>query len=91
MIGKQIDIVRQQQCQTLFHPASHPPVLTTPEQAMVHKNRVRMRGDSGFNKCAAGGDARNYFPDGGATFHLQAIGTIVLKPLWLQQCVKGLQ
>jgi hypothetical protein len=34
MVGKEVDIVRQQQCQALLHPAGHAAILATPEQAM---------------------------------------------------------
>src|SRR5512133_3488120 len=83
--------MRQQQCQPLFHPASHTAVLTAPEQAVMDEDGVRLGSDSGFDQGTARSDARDNFANVRPAFHLQSIGTIVFKALRLQQVVQCTQ
>ena len=83
VIGKQIDVMRQQQGQALLHPASHTPILGAPEQSVVDKNGVRVRCNGGLNQGTAGTDAGNDPVHLGTTLHLQAIGAVVAKSLRL--------
>ena len=57
MVGKQVDVVGQQQLQALLHPARHSAALPAPEQAVVHKNRIGVCRNGGFDQRAAGCDA----------------------------------
>ena len=91
MVGKQVDVVRQQQSQALLQPADDTPVLTAPEQAMVNKNRVGPRRNGSFNQGPAGGHPGDDFSHAGCALHLQTVGAVVTKTLGLEQGVKGLQ
>ncbi len=91
VVGKQIDIVRQQQRQPLLHPAGDAPVLSAPEQAMVDKNSICLRGNRRLDQGPAGGDAGDDFSHAGPAFHLQAVGAIVTKAPGFKQGVKSLQ
>jgi hypothetical protein len=56
VVGKQINILRQQFLQALLHPAHHTPVLPTPKQAVVHKYSVRLGGNRRVNQGQRGCD-----------------------------------
>ena len=85
MVGQQIDVMRQQQRQTLPHPASNAAILATPKQAMVHKDGVGLRCNGRLNQGQTGRYTRNDFLHLHAPFHLQAVGAVVTKALRLQQ------
>ena len=54
VIGQQVDVVRQQQGQSLLHPTGDGAVLPAPEQAMVNQQSVRAFFNSRFNQRFAG-------------------------------------
>ena len=87
MVGKQIDIVSQQQSQTLFQPTSDSTVMTAPEQSVVNQQSVCAL----FNRCLyesqARGDTGDDFFHLAAAFHLQTVGAVIFKQLRLQQVV----
>ena len=91
MVGEQVDVVRQEQRQPLFHPTSDAAVLAAPKKAVVYKDCVRLRSDGSFNQRPTRGDARNHLANIVCTFDLQAVGTVIPKTLRLEQIVKALQ
>ncbi len=91
VIGKQIDIVRQQQGQALFHPAGHTAILPAPEQAVVHEDRIGLHVDCSFDQRSARGHAGNDLADLGPPFHLQPVGTVIRETLGLQNGVESLE
>jgi len=91
VVGKQVDVMRQQQLQPLLEPAGHAAVLSAPEQAVVHEDGIGLRGDGRFDQRAAGAHAADDACNLGPAFDLQAVGAVVLEALGLQQAVKGLQ
>ena len=90
VIGKKVNVVRQQQGQSLLHPPRDPPVLATPKKTMMNEYCVCMRRDRRLNQRTTGGHTRHDFADFLNPLDLQAIGTEVLETLWLEQCVKRL-
>ena len=91
VVGIQIDVVCQQSLQALFHPTHHTAILPAPKQTVVHQHSVGLGMNGGIDQLAAGRDARHHFVNLTATFHLQAIGSIVFKSFRLQQLVKRLK
>ncbi len=45
MVGKQVDVMSEQQGQAPLHPSGNPPVLATPEKSMMHKDGIGMSRD----------------------------------------------
>ena len=89
MVGKQVDVVRQQTFQPLLHPAGHPAVLAAPEQAVVHKNRVGTGVYGRVDQRAVGRHTADQFANAGLALDLQPIGAVVLEALGLHLCIKG--
>ena len=89
MVSEKVDIVRQQQGESLLHPPGDAPILSTPEQAMMDKNGVSLcsnRGlDQGPARSNAGHDLANYRP----ALYLKPIGAEILEFLGLQQRVES--
>ena len=91
VVGEQIDVVGQQQRQTLLHPARHAAVLAPPEQSVVHKNGIGACLRSRCDQRPAGGYTRHETLNVHFPLNLQAVGAMVLKARRLQQRIKGLQ
>ena len=91
VIGKQVDVMRQQQGKSLLHPARDTSVLTTPEQTMVHEDGVCIRGDSRFDQRQTGGHTRDDPADLRTALHLQAVRSVVLESGRFQQSIKGVE
>ncbi|MOA21647.1 hypothetical protein D3C78_1421500 [compost metagenome] len=91
MVGEQIDVVRQQQAQTLLHPARDAAVVAAPEKTVVDKNGIGTQVDGGLDQRAAGSDATDQPGDAGLAFNLQTVGPVVLEALGLQQVVEAAQ
>ncbi len=93
MVGIEVDVMRQQQRQTLFHPADDRAIVAavpaTPEQPMVNKNGVGLRRDGRFNQRQTGRDAGDDFAHLGLAFDLQAVRSMVLEALRLQQLIES--
>ena len=83
MVGKQVDVIRQQQPQTLAHPASDAAVLATPEKAVVHKNGVGPASDGRFDQRPAGRHATHQAGNIGLALDLQTVGAVVLETFGL--------
>ena len=79
VVSKQIDIVAQQCLQTLLFHAPHPLILTFPEVTMVDQNGISVFHDRRIDQRLTGRDPADYTADLLAAFHLQSIGTVVLK------------
>ena len=88
VIGKQIDIVAQQGLQALLFHAANPLILTFPEITMVNQNGIRFFHDRRIDQGLAGGDPADHTADLFAAFHLQSIGTVVLKVIRSQLLVE---
>ena len=91
VVGEQVDVVAEQQPETLSHPADHTAVLPAPEQAVVHEDRVGLGADGGLDQRAAGGHARHDLADLRAAFHLETVRAIVLEAVGCQQQVERVQ
>ena len=88
VIGKQIDVMRQQQAYALLEPTGNPTIHAAPEQAVVHKDGVGLGVDGRLDQRTAGRDAADDAADLAFAFHLQAIGPVVLESFGLQQPVE---
>ena len=91
VVREQVDVVREQQRQALLQPAGHPAVLAAPEQPVVHEHGVGPRRDRRLDQRAAGGHAGNDAPDRRPALDLQAVGSVILEPLGLEQVVESVQ
>ena len=90
VVGVQIDIVRKQQGEPLFHPSGNATILPAPEQPVMNKNRVGPGLDRGLDQSKAGRHSRNDLAHIAASLDLQAIGSIVPKFLRKQQGIESL-
>ena len=88
MVGKEIDVVGQQQADALLEPARDAAIHAAPEQAVVHEDGIGLRLDGRLDQRAAGRHPADDAADLAAPLHLQAVGTIVLEALGLQQTVE---
>ena len=86
--GEQVDLVPQQQLQPLLEPTGNPPVLTPPEEPMVHKNRIRALLDGGFDQRTAGRDGADQPDDLAFAFDLKAVRPIIAEPIHVEQVVE---
>ena len=79
----------QQAGHALAHPTGDASVLPAPEQAVVHKNRVRTFGYCGVYQGQTGGDTRDDMTHLAAPLNLQAVGPVVFEPRRLQQFIES--
>ncbi len=91
VVREEVDVVLQQQRQTLFHPARDPAVLATPEKPVMNEDGVSLAGNCGLYQGAAGGGAAHAPAHLSPPFHLQTVGTVVLEAPGLEQIVEGLE
>ena len=89
MVGKHIDVVRQQRGQALPHPTGDPPIRALPKQTVVDQYGVRLRSDCSLNQGQTGRHAGYQLPDLLLALNLQAIGSVVFKPFRLQKFIQG--
>jgi hypothetical protein len=91
MVGKEVDIVRQQQCQALLHPAGHAAILATPEQTMVHEDRIRLGSYRRFDQRPARRHPGDDLADALPPLDLQAVRSVILETLGLQHGIERLE
>jgi acetyl/propionyl-CoA carboxylase alpha subunit len=89
VVGKKVDIVRQQQRQALAHPAGHAAVVAAPKQTVVHQDRISVLGHSGLNQGQTGGHTAHQLAHRAPTLNLQAVGAVIFKARGLQHRVQG--
>jgi hypothetical protein len=85
VVGKKIDVVRQQQLQALLHPARDPAILATPEQAVVHENGVGRAAMAASISALLAVTPLTTRRSAFLALHLQAIGAVVFETFGLQQ------
>ena len=90
VVCPKIDVVLQQQSEALLHPAGDPAILSAPEKAVVHEDRIGPVIQCGLDQRPAGGHARHDPANLGPTFDLQSVGSVILEATRLEQPVKSL-
>ena len=88
VVREQVDAVRQQALDALLQPAGDAPVMATPEQAVMHQQRVGAACDRRIDQRQARGDAGDDLAHLGAALDLQTVRPIIPEPLRLQQRVQ---
>ena len=91
MVGEKVDIVLQQKCQTLLHPAGNASILPAPEQAVVHHDGVSPLLNGRLDERTAGSDSGNQRPDFLTPFYLEPIGTVIFEVVWPHMRIKRIQ
>lgn len=91
VVGEEVDVVLQQQRQSLLHPAGDAAVLAAPEQSVVDEDRIGLGADGRLDQRAARGHARDDLAHGGAALDLQAVRSVVLEALGSEQQVECVQ
>jgi hypothetical protein len=87
VIGQQIDVMRQQQCQSLLEPTGDAAIVAAPKQAVVNQQSVSAIIKGGLDEGQAGRHPRDDFFNLGTALYLQPVGTVVFEQLRLQQLV----
>jgi hypothetical protein len=91
VVGKQVDVVRQQCLQALVHPAGDAPALAAPEQAVVHQYCIGLGRHGGLNEGQAGGYPSHHVPNTRLALDLQTVGAVVFESGGCQQAVEARQ
>ena len=86
-----IEVMLQEQPESLLHPASDATILSTPEQAMVHQQGIGSCRDGRLDECTACRDSRHQPTNLRPALDLQSIGAIIAEAAWLQYLVQRLQ
>ena len=88
VVGEQVDVVGQQQRQTLLHPPGDATIVSAPEQSVVDQYGVGASVHRGLDQRTTGGDAGHNFSNDEPTLDLKAVGPVVAKPRRLKHGVK---
>jgi hypothetical protein len=83
--GKQTDVPRQQQLETLLLGPDHAGIFSSPEIPMVNQDGVRAGIGRCLQKCEAGSDAGNDRFDCAASFDLHTVWAIIAKTVNIER------
>ncbi len=84
MVGEKTDIVRDKRPDALRLDTHDTGILRPPEITVMHQDRIRPALDRGLDQSLTGGDTGDQVVDVFAPFDLQAVRTVVAKPLRLE-------
>lgn len=85
VVGKQVDVVREQRRQALLEPPGHRPLVPTPEQPVVNQNRIGPSIDRRVDQRPACSDPAHESLHLGSTLDLKTVRPIILEARRLQQ------
>ena len=88
VVGQQVDIVGNQPGDPLSKPTREPTVLTSPEQPMVHQDRIGTLSNRRLNQLQTGGNTSDQSLNDVTPLHLQAIRPIILEALHAQKAAQ---